>query len=640
MGETGSSDGGTRRFECSVPGCDKLFRRKEHLTRHLKSHDSLPQYVCPICGRRYARSDVLKRHIDFHPQTVKTARRSFVACHRCHENKIKCDDDNPCKPCARRSLKCVRDPHSTEVTILGEPLNIKEYLAHNENSSERRLNVFKTHIHPLWPVLLSPAPADGLEDIVMASIMLLASWVEGGGEDGDHEVLFPLIYNEICGIQMDSFQPPLATLQAMVFCLIYMISNLATEGMPSKALKIHNHLVTACRFSGILASQGGMWYSCNQAPIQDEEVEQRHRLAFAVLRLDAYLSALTDFAPLIRYQELSMPLSKSTCWTPVSSEEERSRLLQDEPSMRKRTPFSFRVHDLLGTPRPNALAPPWSRMDYHFVLCAVQSGAWEAAHQALRTLPDNLHSRTQPHDVRNIWRGNLEVWKFGLEKDCRIQTKTYVHPNNFHRLRKQKLPTTTTNLTDPINSQSLFLYHITSLKLHAPSDLLSLQHHYYNPPLSSSSVSSRSNSLQSWQPLKSARLAIWHAAQIARLFIPTSTSSTPVLNPLAIPALLMSARTTIAFAYHSHVCPLCTGSDVLLDLVNPLEAPEDCIRLARWVEEGAGLLDWGGTLFTASPLCQCSRKILSDWFRRLLASDPRADAAFLAFLDEIERGLW
>ena len=44
-----------QRVGCTVPGCDKMFNRKEHLNRHLKSHDPQRQYACHICGRRYAR---------------------------------------------------------------------------------------------------------------------------------------------------------------------------------------------------------------------------------------------------------------------------------------------------------------------------------------------------------------------------------------------------------------------------------------------------------------------------------------------------------------------------------------------------------------------------------------------------------
>lgn len=55
-----------KRFECPIPGCRRLFNRKEHVTRHLKSHNPVPRYQCHICGRRYVRSDVLRRHVSGH----------------------------------------------------------------------------------------------------------------------------------------------------------------------------------------------------------------------------------------------------------------------------------------------------------------------------------------------------------------------------------------------------------------------------------------------------------------------------------------------------------------------------------------------------------------------------------------------
>lgn len=141
-----------------------------------------------------------------------------------------------------------------------------------------------------------------------------------------------------------------------------------------------------------------------------------------MLRLDAYLSTLIDFPPLIRYQELSVPVSQSTCWISVDSEEERCKLLEDESLLRKKTPFSFRVHDLFGAPRSNSLASPWTKMDYHFILCAIQSGAWEACHQALRTVSDDMHSKTHDQDLRTIWRDYLSNWMSGLENDCQVST--------------------------------------------------------------------------------------------------------------------------------------------------------------------------------------------------------------------------
>ncbi|KAK4654995.1 hypothetical protein QC762_405630 [Podospora pseudocomata] len=97
----------TTRFVCNAPGCRKSFTRKEHLTRHAKSHSSQLPYQCHICGRRYARSDVFKRHVEFHPKNSIPSTK-IVACNECHDKKLKCDDGTPCRQCDRHGLECVR----------------------------------------------------------------------------------------------------------------------------------------------------------------------------------------------------------------------------------------------------------------------------------------------------------------------------------------------------------------------------------------------------------------------------------------------------------------------------------------------------------------------------------------------------
>ncbi len=44
-----------KRFKCPIPDCRKLFNRKEHVTRHLKSHNPNAEHQCHICGRRFVR---------------------------------------------------------------------------------------------------------------------------------------------------------------------------------------------------------------------------------------------------------------------------------------------------------------------------------------------------------------------------------------------------------------------------------------------------------------------------------------------------------------------------------------------------------------------------------------------------------
>lgn len=64
---------------------------------------------------------------DYHrPLTSLQRLRSKLACDRCRERKLKCDDQTPCAPCQARSLECVvthakarREGESSKLAILG-----------------------------------------------------------------------------------------------------------------------------------------------------------------------------------------------------------------------------------------------------------------------------------------------------------------------------------------------------------------------------------------------------------------------------------------------------------------------------------------------------------------------------------------
>ncbi|KAI1328565.1 hypothetical protein F5Y16DRAFT_151047 [Xylariaceae sp. FL0255] len=427
----------SKRFECSIPGCVKVFRRKEHLTRHQKSHNTELPYVCNICGRRYARSDVLKRHVEFHPQYYKP-RRNFVACVRCRESKTRCDDKTTCMACHRKSVECVRpepEPHvivgdstskafpdlsapaapKSHLDKLPDDVDLEQYVLRETASVMSRFQVYFSIIHPIWPILNPPSsPTDVYPSTLTMSVVMLASWIEG---DNDHLTLAPWIFGQLSNVDLNP-DPPLHMLQTMVLCMVYALSNLVAEGMASRALKLHNTLVTLCRCAGILDGQNGTFNQVRKASTPVEVQEQRHRIALAALRIDAYFSVLTDMPPLIRFQELVMPLTATAIWTNAINDEEGRTLGERQTMMRKKTTFAFLVSDMLGVPRQNEMAPRWTKMDYHFVLCGLQSGVWESGHYALRSVADELYSRSRHEHPRPAGRQRLENWSLSLETDC------------------------------------------------------------------------------------------------------------------------------------------------------------------------------------------------------------------------------
>jgi uncharacterized Zn-finger protein len=59
-------------MKCQVPSCDKTFRRKGDLQRHVESvHRLSTPYVCPLCPRQFHRKDKANAH-------CKAVHKSFI----------------------------------------------------------------------------------------------------------------------------------------------------------------------------------------------------------------------------------------------------------------------------------------------------------------------------------------------------------------------------------------------------------------------------------------------------------------------------------------------------------------------------------------------------------------------------------
>ncbi|KAH9990374.1 hypothetical protein BJV77DRAFT_924045, partial [Russula vinacea] len=53
-------------FSCPLFSCGRLFKRLEHLKRHLRTHTSERPFQCQICRKRFSRSDNLTQHARIH----------------------------------------------------------------------------------------------------------------------------------------------------------------------------------------------------------------------------------------------------------------------------------------------------------------------------------------------------------------------------------------------------------------------------------------------------------------------------------------------------------------------------------------------------------------------------------------------
>jgi hypothetical protein len=57
-------------YTCPLPTCQRLFKRLEHLKRHVRTHTMERPYSCQVCGKRFSRSDNLAQHRKTHDRVL------------------------------------------------------------------------------------------------------------------------------------------------------------------------------------------------------------------------------------------------------------------------------------------------------------------------------------------------------------------------------------------------------------------------------------------------------------------------------------------------------------------------------------------------------------------------------------------
>ena len=64
----------TRGFGCPLLSCGRVFKRLEHLRRHVRTHTQERPYACNRCPKRFSRSDNLAQHIKTHEKADRGER--------------------------------------------------------------------------------------------------------------------------------------------------------------------------------------------------------------------------------------------------------------------------------------------------------------------------------------------------------------------------------------------------------------------------------------------------------------------------------------------------------------------------------------------------------------------------------------
>ncbi|KAG2112608.1 STE-12 alpha [Suillus discolor] len=82
-------------FVCPLYSCGRLFKRMEHLKRHVRTHTMERPFACNFCKKRFSRSDNLNQHLRIHTRTERadSASTDLNACDADMENEEGDEDD-------------------------------------------------------------------------------------------------------------------------------------------------------------------------------------------------------------------------------------------------------------------------------------------------------------------------------------------------------------------------------------------------------------------------------------------------------------------------------------------------------------------------------------------------------------------
>ncbi|KAL4943040.1 hypothetical protein BDV06DRAFT_235046 [Aspergillus oleicola] len=182
-------------FQCGYADCRAIYRRKEHLNRHLASHTKGQRFSCLYCDSTLARRD------KYHPDREPPAMRTQKACESCHARKERCDGGYPCSRCQRRKVSCSRTRHevlhgegNVDVESTDPVLN-RDLISPASGTSpwigQEFIDIYFNEFHPTWP-FLHPGTFDYTREpcVLIQSVLMIGLWIKGDRTSRERAMAF------------------------------------------------------------------------------------------------------------------------------------------------------------------------------------------------------------------------------------------------------------------------------------------------------------------------------------------------------------------------------------------------------------------------------------------------------------------
>lgn len=118
---------GERPFHCDQPDCGKQFTRNEELTRHKRIHSGLKPFLCDLCQKGFGRRDHLKKHLKTHDKRRDSAQLLNVDVSHVVKPQVQIQNNSPWNlSLSSSSTSSSSSPSSSSSSSLSSPQSINQ----------------------------------------------------------------------------------------------------------------------------------------------------------------------------------------------------------------------------------------------------------------------------------------------------------------------------------------------------------------------------------------------------------------------------------------------------------------------------------------------------------------------------------